>query len=293
MNGGKTKKKHKFKSSRESSSDVEEMVSHIPNGARISRSPLLYYKQGSSSLGARIAQSDYADPSTLFSENKRIELAESKQNLLEKNDSRDNNEEKMKAMKDAEVVEDKKLNDAEKLEENLEEKLEERKFERQDSEMDSFYERSFETIENYVDVDVEDAFRDSAIFSDGEDTLTIRSSLIEFEEAINRVPIKSKIAPPIPAKKRWDINSPKIECEVKPKPVVMQKPEHLKLRTKIFKNSDAEKSINSPLQAEIEKLNKCKVPLSEIEETDDVSAGQSQAGWVKKMVGQLQSRNET
>ncbi|XP_051154937.1 uncharacterized protein LOC127277673 isoform X2 [Leptopilina boulardi] len=276
INGGKTKKKNKFKLSRESSSDVEEMVSHIANSSKISRSPLHYYKQGSSRLGARIAQSDYADPSTLFTENKRMELATSKQNLLEKKDSNDKS-----------IIKDREFNECKTIDEKFEEKQDEKKFERQDSEMDSFYERSFETIENYIDVDVEDAFRDSAIFSDGEDTLTIRSSLIEFDEAINRVPIKSKIAPPIPAKKR---SSPKIGCDVKLKPVIMQKPEHLKLRTKMFKSPDLNKSSNSSMQSENESN---KIPLSEIEDFDDVSAGQSHAGWVKKMVGQLQSRNET
>ncbi|XP_043482510.1 uncharacterized protein LOC122511380 isoform X2 [Leptopilina heterotoma] len=291
MNGGKSKKKYKFKSSRESSSDVEEMVSPTSNGARVSRSHLLYYKQGSSSLGARIAQSDYADPTTLFSESKRLELAASKQNLAEKKDSTDTEEKKIKSTKD------KDFDQCKTIDEKTEIKQEQyKKFERQDSEMDSFYERSFETIENYIDVDVEDAFRDSAIFSDGEDTLTIRSSLIEFDEAINRMPIKSKVAPPIPAKKRSDINSLQNGCNVKLKPVVMQKPEHLKLRPKTFKPPDLEKSIDlitkSPIQSEIEKLGN-NIPLSEIEDFDDVSAGQSHAGWVKKMVGQLQSRNDT
>ena len=280
ISGGKTKKKHKFKSSRESSSDVEEMIGNI-----INRSPLLYYKQGSSSLGARIAQSDYADPTTLFSESKKAELAASKQSLLENKDSECKKAEENKYLENI-----KNLEEICKVEKKRKEEL---KKERQDSETDSFYERSFETIENYIDVDVEDAFRDSAIFSDGEDTLTIRSSLIEFEEAINRMPIKVKIAPPVPAKRKSDSNSSRLGTEVKPKPVVMQKPEHLKLRTKVFKNSDSENALKSPNQSEVQKSSSEDKISSGNGETDDVSAGQSQAGWVRKMVGQLQSRAET
>lgn len=280
ISGGKTKKKHKYKSSRESSSDIEEMI-----GSIINRTPLLYYKQGSSSLGARIAQSDYADPTTLFSESKRAELAASKQSLSENKDSEDKIIEENKSAEDT-----KKLEETRKAEEKREEEL---KKQRLDSENDSFYERSFETIENYIDVDVEDAFRDSAIFSDGEDNLTIRSSLIEFEEAINRMPIKAKVAPPVPAKLKLDSNSSRLESEVKPKPVVMQKPEHLKLKTKVLKNSDSGNVLKSPNQSELQKSSSVDKISAGNEETDDVSAGQSQAGWVRKMVGQLQSRVET
>ena len=244
------------------------MVGNIINGSQASRTHLLYYKQGSSSLGARIAQSDYADPTTLFSESKRAELAESKQNLVEDDKSEE---------KKAEAERKKKL-----------------ERDQQESENDSFYEKSFETIENYIDVDVEDAFRDSAIFSDGEDTLTIRSSLIEFEEAINRMSVKPKVAPPVPAKRKSNVNSLKLKCEVKPKPVVMQKPEHLKLKTKVFKSPDFEDYHKLLNQSEIDKSNgKDEIASPGNKETDDVSAGQSQAGWVRKMVGQLQSRAET
>ncbi|XP_033210891.1 uncharacterized protein LOC117168981 isoform X2 [Belonocnema kinseyi] len=280
ISGGKTKKKHKYKSSRESSSDVEEMIGNI-----INRTPLIYYKQGSSSLGARIAQSDYADPTILFCESKRAELAASKQSLSENKDSED-----MKRQENKSAEDTKKMKEARKAEEKREEELHKQRL---DSENDSFYERSFETIENFIDVDVEDGFRDSAIFSDGEDTLTIRSSLIEFEEAINRMPIKAKVAPPVPAKRRSDSNSSRLGCEVKPKPVVMQKPEHLKLKTKVLKNSDAENALESLGESEVQKSSSEDKISSINEETDDVSAGQSQAGWVRKMVGQLQSRVET
>lgn len=42
-------------------------MSCVPTGSSAQK-PSLYYKQGSSGLGARIAQSDYADPSFLFAE---------------------------------------------------------------------------------------------------------------------------------------------------------------------------------------------------------------------------------
>lgn len=197
----RNKNKNYAKSLSRDVSDAEDAVASVVatgnNGVRV-HLEVPYHRQGSPSLGARIAQSDYADPSVLFSESRR--------NLMKAESSCT-----MNSHQEGEAVED---------------------------EMDSFYEKSFEIIENYAET--EEAFRDSAIFSDG-------------DSAAEAAPTK-KAPPPIPTKKK------------NRKPTVAQKPAHLKLRARIAKIS----------------------PTNEKAE-DDVSAGQSQVGWVRKMVGQLQA----
>lgn len=266
LSTGKLKKKSKLKHSRETSSDVEELVGCTARGSSDLRIPSLYYKQGSSSLGARIAQSDYADPSILFSESKR-QLANLSQTKQEK-------------------------------------KEEEENAENRESETDSFYEKSFETIENYVDADVDEPFRDSAIFSDIEEVLVTRPLSSQLSE--DYTSSKSKVAPPIPAKKRTEsatslnpsgCNASTIKC----KPTVAQKPDYLKVKSAFLKGqqeSDCKTPARSPLsegttyQCSTTILqNSCAQNNSE--DKDDVSAGQSQAGWVRKIVGQFQGHVET
>ncbi|XP_076162588.1 guanine nucleotide exchange factor in mesoderm isoform X2 [Ptiloglossa arizonensis] len=264
LSTGKLKKKGKLKHSRESSSDVEELVGCAAR-ASDSRVPSLYYKQGSSSLGARIAQSDYADPTILFSESKRLgQLANS---MIQ--------------------VKQEKKDDEESLE-------------NRESETDSFYEKSFETIENYVDADVDDAFRDSAIFSDIEEVLVVRPFSCHATEESS---FKSKVAPPVPAKKRTEltVTTPAYSATTKCKPSVAQKPDYLKVKSMFLKEQqelDYKVSMKSPL-SECETYQYPKSSLQSKcmenngEERDDVSAGQSQAGWVRKIVGQLQGHVET
>ncbi|XP_076396774.1 guanine nucleotide exchange factor in mesoderm isoform X2 [Megachile rotundata] len=255
LSTSKLKKKSKLKHSRESSSDVEELVGCTARGSSDLRIPSLYYKQGSSSLGARIAQSDYADPSILFSESKR-QLANSSQAKQEKKEDEENAENR-------------------------------------ESETDSFYEKSFETIENYVDADVDEAFRDSAIFSDIEEVLVTRPLSEDTS-------FKSKVAPPIPAKKRTESLNPSGCNSSKCKPTVAQKPDYLKVKSAFLKGqeSDCKTPARSPLtegttyQCSTTILqNSCAQNNSE--DKDDVSAGQSQAGWVRKIVGQFQGHVET
>lgn len=265
LSTGKLKKKGKLKHSREASSDVEELVGCTARGTSDQRIPSLYYKQGSSSLGARIAQSDYADPTILFSESKRLgQMANSSM------------QRKQEMKEDADNVENR------------------------ESETDSFYERSFETIENYVDADVDDAFRDSAIFSDIEEVLVAKPLCNQNKEEYVRV--KSKIAPPVPAKKRTDlslVNSQAFSATAKCKPSVAQKPEYLKVKSTFrMQESDYRVSLKLP----VPESTTCQYPKNSAhyncmengsEERDDVSAGQSQAGWVRKIVGQLQGHVET
>ncbi|XP_016905765.1 uncharacterized protein LOC107993710 isoform X2 [Apis cerana] len=266
LSTGKLKKKSKMKQSRESSSDIEEFVGCTAKGNSDLRIPSLYYKQGSSSLGARIAQSDYADPALLFFESKR-QLMNSQSQAKE------------------------------------EKKEDEESIENRESETDSFYEKSFETIENYVDADVDDAFRDSAIFSDIEEVLVARPlSSQPFEDCAS---FKNKLAPPVPAKKRTEsittINPSGNNVTItKYKPNIAQKPEYLKVKSVFLKGQQEldckvlEKSCVSENGIYCSKnslQNNCAQNCGE--EKDDVSAGQSQAGWVKKIVDQLQGHIET
>ncbi|XP_018304705.1 uncharacterized protein GEFmeso isoform X2 [Mycetomoellerius zeteki] len=265
--GGKNLKrrtKQTKQHAKEPSSDVEELMG-CSNDHRI---PQLYYKQGSSSLGARIAQSDYADPTILFAESKRAQSS-----------SVDINHSK---------------NTAESERRDFEEDTGSNKdTEHHESETDSFYERSFETIENYADVD--EAFRDSAIFSDVDEAFVMRQSttakMTTMETAAATA--KTKIAPPIPAKKKQEMSS------MKYKPNVAQKPDYLKIKSLLTRGHAAG---NSETRVTTRLVNVTHQPLDSssndykrnIEmDRDDVSAGQSQAGWVRKIVGQLQGHVET
>lgn len=247
------KKKNKSRLSRESSTDIDEPTTST-------NCPSLSYKQGSSGLGARIAQADYADPSVLFFDTKRPEP------IITNDDDDDNNKSTVKTIVNSFNI---NINDdntecAKKKERNI-------------SETDSFYEKCFETIENYIDTETDDAFRDSAIFSDGDEGTTLSSTIIESKTVkiinenttVSKV-VRGKIAPPVPMKHR------------KLKPSIARKPDNLKMKVKIVKK--------------FELVPQCvKVTVSSTKQSEtlcnnntDVSAGQSQAGWVKKIVGQLQ-----
>ncbi|KAG5316364.1 PKHG1 protein, partial [Acromyrmex insinuator] len=268
--GGKYPKKRTKQTkqhTREPSSDVEELMS-CSNDQRI---PQLYYKQGSSSLGARIAQSDYADPTILFAESKRAQSS-----------SVDINQSK---------------NTAESERRDCEEETGSNKdTEHHESETDSFYERSFETIENYADVD--EAFRDSAIFSDVDEAFVIRQSTPATTAKMTTMEAaaiaKTKIAPPVPAKKKQEMSS------IKYKPNVAQKPDYLKIKSLLARGHPAGNSetrvstrlVNVMAQQSLDSSSNNYERNIEMDR-DDVSAGQSQAGWVRKIVGQLQGHVET
>lgn len=274
LSAGKLKKKSKTKHSRESSSDVEELVGCTARGGSSDvRVPSLYYKQGSSGLGARIAQSDYADPTVLFFESRRHgqQTKQAKEEKRNDDDDDDDDEE------------------------------EDESTENRESETDSFYERSFETIENYVDVDVDDAFRDSAIFSDVEEVLVARPQSSQPSE--DSPPFKNKVAPPVPAKKRAEsiatISSHTSGRGVATtrccKPSVAQKPDYLKVKSVFLKGQRDELDCKISMRslASCENGTYRSSESNNGEEKDDVSAGQSQAGWVRKIVGQLQGHVET
>lgn len=250
------------------SSDVEELTGYSNN----QRVPQLYYKQGSSSLGARIAQSDYADPRILF-ESKRAHSSSVDINQSEN------------------IAESGKRDCEEETDSN-------RDTERHESETDSFYERSFETIENYADADVDEAFRDSAIFSDVDEVIVIRQSTPATTTRTRTTMMttatptaKTKIAPPVPARKKQDISSTKY------KPSVAQKPDYLKIKSLLARGhvtSNSETRVTARLVNVTHQDGSSNDCNRNIEvDRDDVSAGQSQTGWVRKIVGQLQGHIET
>lgn len=271
VNGKCSKRRTKTKNqARELSSDVEELVGCSSVGSiNDQRIPQLYYKQGSSSLGARIAQSDYADPAMLFVESKRLQSSSinvnrsfGKTNESEKD--REEEEEDTSSNKDAE---------------------------RRESETDSFYERSFETIENYVDADVDEAFRDSAIFSDVDEVFVTRQSTATTSP-------KVKVAPPIPARRKQEESS--MSSSAKWKPSVAQKPDYLKIKSlsaKGYVAGDSEVKVAARVNGIYQPGGDSSISYNRNSETmdrdPDVSAGQSQAGWVRKIVGQLQGHIET
>ncbi|XP_012251008.2 uncharacterized protein LOC105683163 isoform X2 [Athalia rosae] len=274
------KKKIKSKSSRESSDVDETFTGCVAGGTNTlpSRVPLTipsaYYKQGSSGLGARIAQADYADPAVLFGESRRAECTSQSSELK----------------KECSHVQ----------ENDIEKSLEERR----ESEIDSFYEKSFETIENYVDADIDEVFRDSAIFSDMDEVISSKS-IPATSGSSTKVATIYKVAPPIPAKPKPE-TIPKLlakrekEGEKVP-PAVARKPDYLKVRS-VFQDglqntiAQSVKRTTIQVQQSMMKLEK-RVDFESEQESitntnaigkDDVSAGQSRAGWVRKMVDHLQ-----
>lgn len=254
---GKNKNNAKSSSRDTITSDVEEVIGCVVtnnSSSKLRLDQLPYHKQGSSSLGARIAQSDYADPIKLF--------AESRKNLLSSADS-------TRSVHENEEVDD----GHDEVFETVEEAIEA-------LESDSFYEKSFETIENYVEGETEETFRDSAIFSDVDD-----SSFKSTETATTGGSAR-KVPPPVPQKRKIR-RSIGVASE---KPAVTQKPAHLKLRTRIVKCRGSRvvsaKAVSST-EKEVVENNTGEVAVVR---EDDVSSGQSQVGWVKKMVGQLQAQ---
>lgn len=148
-----------------------------------------FYKQGSSALGARIAQgsetSDYADPRTLFPNITNSKKAASLlgirpysvlslvSNLTSSSSSGYAASNSSKCPKGGDTVEEADS----------------------DGSADSYYERSFEAIESTM---LNDVCRDSAIFSDPEETFAIDTIVTKVR--------KKKVPPPVPEKPpslRW------------------------------------------------------------------------------------------
>ncbi|XP_039761764.1 uncharacterized protein LOC120634935 isoform X2 [Pararge aegeria] len=116
------------------------------------------YMQGSKHLGARIAQSDYVDPTTLINEKNALKNVNV---LINKNalrpDSLFSNSSFVTSSSDSTYHENQ--NKVITMQQTL---VTEKCVEKQNSD-ESFYEKSFEKIEHITD---EDMFRDSAVYSD-------------------------------------------------------------------------------------------------------------------------------
>ncbi|XP_063995823.1 uncharacterized protein LOC135173120 isoform X2 [Diachasmimorpha longicaudata] len=245
--GKKRSKSKLLRISRESSTDVDEPTGCVPIRSSEGKSvSSLWYQQGSEGLGARIAQADYADPSVLFGA-----YFEGKA------------ERERAARNDEKYCEDEAAEDCQEVDVK---------------ESDCFYEKSFESIEDYATLThnegKDDAFRDSAIFSDDE-------GKGEGGDIFGRKSEGKKIPPPVPVKKHC-----LKEMTKRGKPSIAAKPEGLKVRPVGDRRSEGTgvKCIRvSLVQGD---------QGGTVGEVNDISAGQSQVGWVKRMVGQLQAQIE-
>ncbi|XP_028981905.1 uncharacterized protein LOC107037639 isoform X2 [Diachasma alloeum] len=250
--GKKRSKSKLLRLSRESSTDVDEPSGCVPTSSSESKSiSSLYYEQGSEGLGARIAQADYADPSVLFGAYFEGKAGARAQGAV-KTDGKYSEDEA-----------DEEYDEADR------------------KESDCFYEKSFESIEDYETLihneGRDDAFRDSAIFSDEEG-----------REAQGRTTERPKIPPPVPAKKHCLKAIPKSV-----KPSIAAKPEGLKLRSMVSRKGEGGGGVKCIRVTLVQGAEGGNVGESRFGEVNDISAGQSQAGWVKRMVGQLQAQIET
>ncbi|XP_059045735.1 uncharacterized protein LOC131841436 [Achroia grisella] len=144
-------------------------VSNVINGLSTQSKPsnssnkLPMYMQGSKHLGARIAQSDYLDPTTLTNEKtafKNVNVLINKNAL--RPDSLFSNSSFVTSSSEG-VYQEPQIKTC--VNENDDEKNKQENF------GDSFYEKSFEKIEQVTD---EDMFRDSAVYSDQEEVEDIK-----------------------------------------------------------------------------------------------------------------------
>lgn len=130
------------------------------NNSQQSLNKLPIYMQGSKHLGARIAQSDYVDPSTLMSEkssNKNINVFINKNAI--RPDSLFSNSSFVTSSSEGTYLECQNKK-------NVSQEIKQKSDTTQIASDESYYEKSFEKIEQVTD---EDVFRDSAVYSDQEE----------------------------------------------------------------------------------------------------------------------------
>lgn len=134
------------------------------------------YMQGSKHLGARIAQSDYVDPTTLKNEKNALTNVNV---LINKNalrpDSLFSNSSFVTSSSESTYQESHNKNTPQVV-------VSEKCAEKQNSD-ESFYEKSFEKIEHITD---EDMFRDSAVYSDQEDMEELQTEPSEKDKVVNK-----------------------------------------------------------------------------------------------------------
>lgn len=161
------------------------------NSSYQSLNKLPIYMQGSKHLGARIAQSDYVDPTTLAYEKsttlKKVNI------LINKNSVRPDSlfSNSSFVTSSSEGVYQEPLNKINTNHNATEDKTANSNL--QNNSDESYYEKSFEKIEQVTD---EDVFRDSAVYSDQEDSEETKDTVTKNQETtknITRVEsIKSK-----------------------------------------------------------------------------------------------------
>lgn len=163
---GNITQKESFRPAYDKSASVVSNISNSSsplksNNSHQSLNKLPIYMQGSKHLGARIAQSDYVDPSTLMSEKSALKNINV---LINKNavrpDSLFSNSSFVTSSSEGTYLEcqNKTISHIETKEKAV--------TSTQMASDESFYEKSFEKIEQVTD---EDVFRDSAVYSDQED----------------------------------------------------------------------------------------------------------------------------
>lgn len=154
------------------------------NSSYQSLNKLPIYMQGSKHLGARIAQSDYVDPTTLISDKSPLKKVNV---LINKNSVRPDS-----LFSNSSFV----TSSSEGAYQETQNKINANQNEGKEKMLDSpgqlnsdesFYEKSFEKIEQMTD---EDVFRDSAVYSDQEDAEESKVEAVGKDKATNKTVIK-------------------------------------------------------------------------------------------------------
>ncbi|KAG7173481.1 Pleckstriny domain-containing family G member 1-like [Homarus americanus] len=163
--------------------DADKTPNKKPSPENVYALPI--HKQGSSSIGARLAgtnePSDYAVPRIRPTEQKpksdlRPDSVLSSSSILTSSSSSSSS-----SSRDTKLMEGTEAPNMANVEEENEENQESPSFE-SDASADSYYERSFEAIEN-LETEI---FRDSAIYSDPEDTESPPASLYQDKSSTSR-----------------------------------------------------------------------------------------------------------
>ncbi|CAG9572942.1 unnamed protein product [Danaus chrysippus] len=140
------------------SSVITQSPSKSNNSSYQSLNKLPVYMQGSKHLGARIAQSDYVDPTTLINEKNNLNKVNV---LINKNALRPDS-----LFSNSSFVTSSSESTYQESHTKVTSQISERSLTSKVNSDESFYEKSFEKIENITD---EDMFRDSAVYSDQEE----------------------------------------------------------------------------------------------------------------------------
>ncbi|KAG8226233.1 hypothetical protein J437_LFUL006335 [Ladona fulva] len=182
--------------------------------------PVTYHKQGSSSLGARIAHggdaAEYATPhirGITDRVNQKESISPRPDSLLSATSSAftsSSDGDKVTCNQESRIINLEPCSEGSDSSRKMNSEEEDDDNEDCGGSGDSYYERSFEAIESFLGdpsmtcTIVGDTFRDSAIFSDHEEIELIMSRVTEtsktFLQPTKPTPVRIKIPPPVPAK---------------------------------------------------------------------------------------------